>query len=126
MSFLVDDIWNSIVVPVPFLKNQVDTTCVSQEFLYKCFLWSDQLTVNMHSSALSSRISCLLLKDRASARASIKPTGILHGWGQPRGDPYVTTFQRCSLKSGRSNMTEMFNRTVCQDDVTGRMFWFLQ
>lgn len=47
--------YNCLACAFFFLKNQVDTSCISQEFLYKLFLWFDQSTVNMHSSAFSSR-----------------------------------------------------------------------
>lgn len=105
-----------------FLKNQVDTSCISQEFLYKLFfdLTNQQLTCTPVHLVLG--IFCIPLKDRERTHALLLNPPEFSMGGATQSDPYVTTFQRCSLKSGRSNMTEMLNRSVCQDDVTGLMF----
>lgn len=77
--------YNCLACAFFFLKNQVDTSCISQEFLYKLFfdLTNQQLTCTPVHLVLG--VFCIPLKDREreNARASIKPTGILHGWGNP-------------------------------------------
>lgn len=70
ITFHVDDWWNITVLPVPFfLKNQVDTSCISQEFLYKLFfdLTNQQLTCTPVHLVLG--VFCIHLNDRERTHA---------------------------------------------------------
>lgn len=56
ITFHVDDWWNITVLPVPFFFKESSRYVVYiSGILVQVILWFDQSTVNMHSSAFSSR-----------------------------------------------------------------------